>query len=295
MEKELDKNRRLLFTMSQKHKLIATCVIIILIFTFLSGCQTPDDEKNSGEYEVAAEFVTDYTQVGKPNLPHTGDNVDGFVSALNEHEIWDIMFVEGDADAHEDHFKRPSQGGLDFAWVDAADFVYFAGHGCGDTGLGTGSCFTFGVDAHDDWILEAYIMNKEPQWGDNDLEWIVLDCCSALATQDGGAAYPLEIRWMNSEVMAGLHYIFGFASFAHDNEFRGGLFGENIVCPDCYPLNEGWRRATIYTEENFVDGAYLYAYSSGANPENDWLPPGWTSADPDPATQQYVHLEWPCG
>jgi hypothetical protein len=296
MEKSIEKIKRQLTTISQKNKLILLVVITILIVSSLSGCQGIDEEKSSGKYEVGAEWVGDYSQVGKPPLPHTEANAEGFFNEVAVYDEWDQSFIRGNADARERHFKKMDMGGFDFAWADSVDFLYFAGHGCAATPYGTGSCFTFGVDAYDDWILEAWLMNKEPKWGDQDLEWIVLDCCSALANKTGGmAAYPLEARWMNSEVMHGLHFIFGFATAAIDNEFRGGIFGRNIVCPDCHQLIEGWRRATIYTNENWVDGAYLYAYSPGNNPHEEWLPPGWTSGDPDPAQQSYGYATWSCG
>jgi hypothetical protein len=133
--------------------------------------------------------VTNYSKVGKPNIPNRDDCAEGFYNVLIQHPDWKGSFNVGNENACEKHFKKKSLGGLDEQWIDNVHFAYFAGHGAGEgsiagiTGVGTGGGFTFGVDQNDDWVLASIPSNREAQWGDGVLNWIVLDVCSALAVK----------------------------------------------------------------------------------------------------------------
>lgn len=276
---------------------------ILLISLSVSGICGCDNE-------VGVEWVNDYKKVGKPSLSCRKPCAEGFYQTIYTLDGWVGRFNEGDANAWEKHFKRTSKGGIDDQWIDGVDFVYFAGHGAGDgsmkTNVGLGGGFTFGVNANDDWVL-ASTVNKEPRWGDGDLEWIVLDVCSALALQSDGAGYPLSTRWANSDVMHGLHYILGFRTSAHDNGScnRGKIFAEYITGArdgTKYTVREAWMKATKDTEgflnsytSSPVQGAYLRASSPGANTYDDHIHgTGWVSSTPDPTSQKYYNVSWPC-
>lgn len=258
------------------------------------------------KHYVGVEWVVDYSKVGKWSPPCRDDCAEGFYNAICAHPDWEGKFDRGDADAWEEHFKRESKGGTDVDWIDDVDFAYFAGHGAGKgsiagpTGVGRGGGFTFGVNAHDDWVLAAIPSNREPRWGDNDLEWIVLDVCSALAWKsDGyGVLYTLCERWANSDVMHGLHYILGFRTPARDACNRGRYFGEYLTGArdgTKYTVRQAWIKATKDTEVYPYEGAYLRASSAGCDTYNDHLYDcGWVSDDPDPASQCYWYCSWPC-
>lgn len=183
---------------------------LLLVVLALTGC---DDE-------VAVEWVQYYSAVGKSDILGRKACAEGFYNIISAYGDWVGEFNRGNADAWEEHFKRESKGGTDTDWIDAVDFAYFAGHGAGSTGLGTGDAFTFGVDAHDDWILSVVPTNREPRWGDQDLEFIVLDVCSPLIRLEDGALHSLGQRYANSDVMRGLHYILGFRTAAYDSSSR---------------------------------------------------------------------------
>jgi hypothetical protein len=249
---------------------------------------------------VGVEWVNEYTDVGKPDLWNRDDCATGFYEEIRAHPDWEGEFNRGDADAWEEHFKRASMSGTDSDWIDDVHFAYFAGHGAGSTGLGRGSAFTFGKNAHDNWILAAIPGNREPRWGDGRLNWIVLDVCSALAKKEDGTdvPYTLTQRWRNSDVMHGLHYILGFRTLAYDDGDRGRIFAEYLTGArdgTKYTVRQAWIKATKDTESGDVQGAYLRAYSSGSNTLNDHIyEHGWVSSDPDPTSQSYVHYSWPC-
>ena len=256
--------------------------------------------------QVGVEWVVDYSAVGKHNVPCRDDCAEGFYDVIRACSNWDGRFNRGNADAWEEHFKQPAMGGTDSDWIDKVDLAYFAGHGAGagtiagSTGVGRGGGFTFGVDAHDDWVLAAIPGDREPRWGDQNLEWIVLDVCSALARQSDGSdvEYSLCSRWANACVMDGLHYILGFRTAAHDDCDRGQFFAEYLTGArdgTNYTVREAWRKATEDSEGFGVEGAYLRATSPGADTYNDHIYGfGAVSKDPDPATQCYCYSSWPC-
>ncbi|MCK4420575.1 hypothetical protein KAW18_12855 [candidate division WOR-3 bacterium] len=255
---------------------------------------------------VGIEWVVDYSAVGKSSPQCRDDCAEGFYNEICALPDWIGRFNRGDANAWEEHFKCPEMGGTDPDWIDNVDLAYFSGHGAGEgtiagpTGVGRGGGFTFGIDAHDDWVLSAIPSNREPKWGDKKLEWIVLDVCSALAFKsDGdGVLYTICERWANSDVMHGLHYILGFRTLAHDSCNRGKFFAEYLTGTrdgTKYTVREAWRKATEDTEGLSVKGAYLRASSPGCNTYNDHIHDcGSVSKDPDPACQCYCYSSWPC-
>lgn len=259
---------------------------LLLVLLASTGC----------EDEVAVEWVQYYTAVGKADVYGRRACAEGFYDIIRTYGDWVGTFNKGNADAWEEHFKRESKGGTDSDWIDSVDFAYFAGHGAGSTGLGDGSAFTFGVNAHDDWILSVVPSNREPRWGDGDLEFIVLDVCSALKRHTDGAPYTIGQRYANSDVMRGLHYILGFRTVAHDSFDRGGYYAEyltgtGVSAGTKHSIRMGWFHATRMTEWD-VEGAYLRARSAGHDTLGDTLD-SW-GGDPDPASQTFVNVSWPC-
>lgn len=269
-------------------------LVAIVIFT-LSACSN----------EVGVEWVVDYSSVGKSMVYGRDDCAKGFYNTIKAHPDWDGEFDVGDSAAWEKHFKRDALSGLDDSWVDSVDFVYFAGHGAGEgtitgsSGVGRGGGFTFGVNANDNWVLSSIPSSREPRWGDSDLEWIVLDVCSALARKpDGdGVSYTISERWANSDVMHGLHYILGFRTAASDSSSRGEVFAEYLTGArdgTNHTVRTAWRKATEDTEGPWYEGAYLRAYSAGSNTYGDHIfEYGSVSSDPDPSSQNYVNFSWP--
>jgi hypothetical protein len=262
---------------------------------------------DSATPRVGVEWVNEYHNImGKETLTYRDQCAGGFYTALvNGPALWKGAFNVGNEKAWEKHFKKQQLGGIDYQWADAVDFAYFAGHGAHNTGFGTGGGFTFGVNANDDWVLACVPGTREPRWGDGSLRWIVLDVCAALAVHQWGDTsanepplYELWDRWANSEVMAGLHFIFGFRTEAYDSGDRGKLFADFITgtgVSQKYPVRIAWRYATVNSEWSDHISASLYAASPGADPGNESIfGYGTVSKDPNPVNQIYYISSWPC-
>lgn len=265
--------------------------------------------------EVGVEWVINYSLVGKHNVPGRKPCAEGFYEVLFNQPGWFGKFNNGNTNARERHFKSKSKGGEDDQWIDSVDFAYFAGHGAGagtiagDTGAGRGGGFTFGINMFDDWVLKCIPGNLEPKWGDQNLKWIVLDCCSALAVKhevgvsppkiaedSEGVEYELWERWQHPDVMRGIHFILGFRTYGTDSSYRGRIFAEYLTGKrdgKCYTIWQAWMKATRDTEYDEVKGAYLCDESPGADTKNDHLYGcGYVSKNPEPNNRTRSYQSW---
>ena len=284
-------------------------------------------------YHVGVDWINDYDDVKDlayamsglwiDNLGYTDDNTRGFYDVITDEPTWELGFEHGDEGTKAvAAWHRKGTDDLTLLvgnGVDCVDFMYHSGHGCGYTNLGWGSCYIFGrSDIHGDWYLESTPRNRMAEWGNSDLEWIVLDVCSALSLKDDFpdlVDYTIPERWANSDVMHGLHYIFGFATIASDAGYKGrayayyltGQMDDGIT----YDVSTAWQKATEDTESDYevgepfnlhgvVKGAYIRAISPiiidslFINDKEYIWGRGDTGPDPDPETQVYIYLNWPC-
>jgi hypothetical protein len=105
---------------------------------------------------------------------------------------WRQMFTYGDNAAQEAQFSPP----LDWYNVDGVDLAFYAGHG------------------------ENYALNlptlrmvwfSSCEWGDNDLEWIILHGCHTTQT-------PQNFKQIPHRAMNGVHLVCGYISEGYDCE-----------------------------------------------------------------------------
>lgn len=186
-----------------------------------------------GAHEVGVEWINICSPCGNDNLDCRDNVAVDFYNILKAHG-YRGLFNFGNANAWESDFKEPN----DRYWIDACDIVYHADHG--------GPCrFAFGNTSHNDCRLWA----GEARWGNQDLEWIILDDCSCL---------PRDYQWTCwRDAFRGLHLICGFDTGAHDSCSRGRLFAEYLVAG--WTVLQAWFYACEQTE-----GSGTYAAIAGA-------------------------------
>ena len=152
-----------------------------------------------GDKDFSIYWVNDYCGSGS-DLWLCDDDADFIEDRLTD-KGWDLNYNYGDAAADGIYW----QDSYENTYIDRNDLVVFRGHGssCSDSFWGINlrglsfrcdvddSCFTPG-DAYD-------------CYGDSDLEWIVLGCCSPLA--DSSMGY-----W--AAVKDGMHLILGYKNSA---------------------------------------------------------------------------------
>ncbi len=210
-------------------------VLLIALVTLMAGCH---------KYEVAVEWINICEPCGNENLGCRDDTAVGFYNILTANG-YEGLFNFGNAIAWERDFKEPN----DQNFVDAADIVLHADHG--------GPCrFAFGETDHDDCRL----WGSEAQWGNQDLEWIILDDCSCLRSGQYGC-------WLDA--FQGLHLICSFDTNAHDSCSRGTEFANKLV--DGWTVVQAWFYASEVTEGALTYSAILGAVSGSDDPYYDHI------------------------
>lgn len=161
-------------------------------------------------------------------------NAQGFVDGL-EQDGWAINFNWGDWNAWESDWRWN-----DDTWVDAADFVFYAGHASMDGWL---------LRDPDDDSLSFAEVGVEPEypgdlWG-QDLEWLVIAAGGPLQDEvlspGGGNVFD---RW--SGAFDRLHLLLGYGAGTYDNAEEGDQLV--TAATDGKRLIDAWFRAARETQ-----------------------------------------------
>lgn len=186
----------------------------------------------------------------------------------NYSSSWTVDFGWRDDAAYEEDFKVSTLGGTDYKWADNVDLMLFSGHG-------SKNGFYFGTTV-DDHMLHY----EDAYWGDQNLEWIIIDACNVLFDDD-----TLWDRW-GWPVFKGLHYILGYNTECYDVDTRGRDFIKYAMYLG-YTVRLAWIHATIDSEDGTM-AAYLRADSADTDTYNDHLFDfGSVSTDPINPTNLY--------
>jgi len=240
---------------------------------------TVNDTGDDDIREIGCEYVK-YS--GDDYLPNSDDRAYDLYNYIDIAAGWSKKFIWGGNNAWEQDFKfaAAAGGGTDYNWIDAVDLAYYTGHG-------NPSGITF-TSSHDNTWLD----HTEASWGDQDLEWIVLDSCSVLRkeTDDGETVFD---RW--GPALDGVHLILGFHTGATDKESRGKKFGFNLqewdftlIKFNAMRVKDAWFKACKDTESSSKWCAVLYATQSNDpwnpqlnDPIHDYIwGQGYVSSDP---------------
>jgi hypothetical protein len=209
--------------------------------------------------EVGVEWINTCSPCGQRNLSCRDDVAVNFYDTLKA-DGYLGRFNFGEANAWESDFKEPH----DQYYIDAVDIALHADHG-------NHCIFGFGNTSHDDCVMSE----THARWGNQDLEWIVLDDCSVL---------PSNFGWTcMTDAFQGLHLILSFDTGANDRCSRGQLMADKLIAG--WTLVQAWFYAAEKTEGAGTYAAVAGASKPGADPYNDHIwGHGSVSADPTPAT-----------
>lgn len=192
-----------------------------------------------GTKEVGVEWINDYP--GSDNdRQHRDDSAKDFRDNLGS-EGWSKPYTWSQNDVWERDYKSKLyiSGGSynDETVTDSVDIALYAGHGSKGNSWDTdpGMSYDAGMlslsnSSNDDSSVaphDAYM-----SWGDQDLEWIGLDCCHALRSP-----------WEWAQAMNGLHLICGFSTRSYED----CLFGS-------------WKNVGNYWSDHMIDD----------DPNDDW-------------------------
>lgn len=261
---------------------LALCLSIFLILTLLAQSAIAGSD-DANVTEMGGEAVELYHGTAR-DVYYTIDDLDYFLDALYALGWTQRLRYVNDG-AWESDFERSGVGGYDYLYIDTVDFAYFAGHGLPDA-------FYFGTNHDADGSYPYRVHYSEANWGDLDLEWIVIKACLVLAYQPSG--YPvIWYRW-GFPVFKGLHAIFGFSTVAQDNSTTGHYFVYYLYLGNRFV--DAWHSATVIDQPSDVYAAALAVYdgTTGYIGYNDYLPGyGTVGADID-NPQTFAWSVWQC-
>jgi hypothetical protein len=253
-----------------------------------AGAVTVKDELDGpgterGSFEAGAEWVT--------SLAGAQLNAGGFLAALDPKK-WQTNFNWGGAAALRSDWDQN-----DDTWVDAADFVFYAGHASQE-----GWHLSPGIN-----VLLKYGVVRSPhdvtgdRWGQQDLEWMIIAACGPLqdprvtpggtgritVTSATGAASANSVfeRW--APAFDGLHLLMGFASISYDSNAEGRTV---VKYAREGTLVAAWLRTAKELQPKGVWAAVMYAVGPNGSALNDhlWGVAGGVSPDFRPPTMLVV-------
>ena len=245
------------------------------------------DDDTHGIFEYGAEYTTKYKFL--TDLPWADNGAKNFCKKLGKSSVWNQEFLFGDALAWEEDFKYETApfGGKDDYFIDAVDMGYYYGHGTPDG-------FHFNT-AHD----RAVISTNSIQWGDGDLEWMILDNCWTLRFDSfSSPSENVFDRW--GKTMKGLHMICGFHSIGQNSKTRGQKLIKH--CMNGHTIQYSWFKACKQTSKRNRWAAIFYASPS----DDPWNPQqddpfrdhlhgyGYVASDPYPSAQWWVWISSQC-
>ena len=166
--------------------------------------------------EVGVEWQSNYgTYDTYPTLNYSDECAEGFYNNLGTANlVWFKNFGNGDLDSKESHWDS----GGDSSYVDSVDFAFWCGHGT--TEFETPRALRFFVNlVGGEKQPPDKLLWSEIDWGDKDLDWVVLNTCRFLDGTDD------QLKQMVSD-SRGVHLICGYVTDMTVYDAAGWYFAD---------------------------------------------------------------------
>ncbi len=182
------------------------------VYTPLAGTK---DNRDSSYPTVGVEWGSDYDNFLSSDLPNSDETATNFYNALGN-AGWKKMFNYGDSSALQNHFTITG----DRYYIDGVDIAMYVGHARSDA-------------LHLPTLRLVWFSDCE--WGDNDLEWILLHGCHTTAT-------PSAFKSILHNSMTGVHLICGYSSVGYDSEYGeiGASVAGQLINGSGQPVKDAW-------------------------------------------------------
>ena len=210
-------------------KSISLCIIITTLLVngiFYTVHATDDGE----DQEIAIWWVNDYDDnPALESVSNCDTDAEQFYNGLYDRDLFVRSGNYGDDDAQENHWEKSSVSGDDDDYIETVDIAWFTGHGGYNK-------IHFNEDNDGDSTDTRQVYYPEVEWGDGDLEWVFLQSCRSLRSNDIS-------NW--DDAFGGFHGICGFHSVTYacwDGRF--GNWTAHYMTEDGYTVGEAWEAAT---------------------------------------------------
>jgi hypothetical protein len=292
--------------LAKKRESFALVFLLILLsaFIFLPAVSAYSEINKTNIFRPSAPtgaFDDDTKEVGVEwcglsylDRPLTGPEPDTgkFYHHMGSTAGYSQEFNWGEWNAWNSDFLATEHNGNDTEWIDAVDFVYYAGHGNPNA-----ISFT-SVNG-----MDQYANFNKLKLGDGDLETLAMISCNVLAFYN---FYGLNVFELWGPVLHGVHQICGFATGAKASHSMGLTFALHMTGQ--YPLPaltimESWFRAGMERQPPDKIIAVFY----GTNSTNPFQPQlddpindhakgfGYVCSDPLPENMEwYVYITSNC-
>jgi hypothetical protein len=261
-----------------KKKTVIFSLIMALVLSISSGgsvlaLATDDD----GVIEVGGIYNADYSSwLGYwSDVPITEDVTVGFVDYLDNYYPWQRNFIHHDIDEEGPFVDNDNNS------ADGVDLFFFCGHG--------GEDYIPLVNDQNPLGNSNTVDYLEAQWGETDLEWVMLFACNTLM---GDNAAPDNYQKSNgkfAQALDGVHMICG-ASTSMSGSTYGGYWVAYFLTQG-YSVGDSWFLGCAQTQPSGTNLRIIFeemCYYDPANQEADYIwGTGGTLSDMTPDNDYY--------
>ena len=166
--------------------------------------------------EVGVEWQSNYdTYDTYPTLNYADECAEGFYNNLGTANFtWWQNFDNGDLNSEETHWDEA----VDWGYADSVDFALWCGHGTASTETPRALRFFVDWDPFGMKMLPDKLTWSEVDWGDQDVEWVVLNTCCFMK----GTASELKV------MAEGVHLICGYETDMTVFDVAGQWFADKL-------------------------------------------------------------------
>ena len=165
---------------------------------------------------------------------------------------------------------------VDWGYADSVDFAVWCGHGTTETETPRALRFFVDWDPFGMKMLPDKLTWSEVDWGDQDMEWVVLNTCRFLKGTNA------ELQAMAS----GVHLILGYATNMTVYCAAGAYFADRV---DSTSIKQAWwDQYDAYQKKEHENVARVFGASGGIDEDISGNGPVEVCRDPTPSST-YTH------
>lgn len=243
----------------KKRNIILSILMAISLLAISTGTSVlAYDSEDDNTIEVGVYWVNDYENLYPLTQPD--DDATGFEDVL-EGEGWDDAINQGNYSVTESDFEG-NYG------VETVDLGYFSGHG------GTG----FFNLIYDPYPVDR-VYGENCTWGDNDLEWIMLQACNTLNDDDAASGEKADGEF--AQALNGIRIICGAETVMIKDDYAGSDVAGYLVDNDgggpdiAYMVVDSWFLGSDIAQDSTItiraigetygilDQDYIWGQASG--------------------------------
>lgn len=228
-------------------RFLVSTLLLMSISIIGVGVAYAYDEDDDGDIEVGGVYNEDYyNNILYDDVDIAEQTTTDFIDTLVD-ASWQENFNYADVD-DEAPFENNSDSG-----ADGVDIFWYTGHG------GPGHITL----VNDWWPLPNVVSYDEVNWGDSDLEWVMLYACETLQNDHGPTNNYIKSNGEFAQSLNGVHVICGAYTSMEGTNPNGGYYVAYLLV-NGYDIDAAWFTGCDLTQSSsvtlmtiFEHGGYL--------------------------------------